>query len=116
MHIRTAAYSEPARECDDSPVAFEVDDLDEAERSGWSVLMRGRAHLDFAAPAGDARPRGLGGRATRPCGYGSRSRRSRVGRIHHGRLSALRAGGCLVAKIAAWVRLVSPSLASIEET
>ena len=24
--------------------------------------------------------------------------------------------GCLVAKIAAWVRLVSPSLASIEET
>ena len=56
MHVRTAAYSEAARECDDSPVAFEVDTFDEAERSGWSVLMRGHAHLDFAAPDGDHGP------------------------------------------------------------
>lgn len=49
VHIRTAAYSEAARECDDSPVAFEIDMFDEAERSGWSVLMRGHAHLDFGS-------------------------------------------------------------------
>jgi uncharacterized protein len=52
VYVRTAAYSEAARECDDSPVAFEVDTFDEAAHSGWSVLMRGRAHLDFGAPAG----------------------------------------------------------------
>lgn len=56
VHIRTAAYSEAARQCDDSPVAFEVDTFDEAARSGWSVLMRGHAHLDFAAPVGDHDP------------------------------------------------------------
>ena len=56
VHIRTAAYSQAARECDDSPVAFEIDTFDEAERSGWSVLMRGHAHLDFASPPGDHDP------------------------------------------------------------
>ncbi len=44
--VRTTAYSEMARECDDSPVAFEVDEVDGSARSGWSVLMRGRAHLE----------------------------------------------------------------------
>lgn len=47
VHVRTAAYSTIARECDDSQVAFEVDDLDEVSRTGWSVLMRGVAHLDY---------------------------------------------------------------------
>jgi hypothetical protein len=47
VHIRTAAYSQAARECDDSLVAFEVDTFDEDEQSGWSVLMHGHAHLDF---------------------------------------------------------------------
>jgi uncharacterized protein len=56
VHIRTAAYTEAARECDDSPVAFEVDTFDEAQRSGWSVLMRGHAHLDFAGTADDEQP------------------------------------------------------------
>ena len=41
MLVRTTAYSEVARECDDSPVAFEVDDVEESTQSGWSVLMRG---------------------------------------------------------------------------
>ena len=41
VHIRTAAYSALARECDDSAVAFEVDQFDAEHRSGWSVLMRG---------------------------------------------------------------------------
>jgi nitroimidazol reductase NimA-like FMN-containing flavoprotein (pyridoxamine 5'-phosphate oxidase superfamily) len=53
--VRTTAYSEAARECDDSPVAFEVDDVDAATRSGWSVLMRGRGHLE-CGPSGDAEP------------------------------------------------------------
>ena len=117
VRIRTAAYSEAARECDDSPVAFEVDTFDEAERSGWSVLMRGHAHLDFAAPVRRSRPRCLAGRLTEPAA-------PRRGRGDHWpadprrltRLSAAQDCGCLVAKIAAWVRLVSPSLASIEET
>jgi hypothetical protein len=36
-----------ARECDDSPVAFEIDDYDPEAHAGWSVLMRGHAHIDF---------------------------------------------------------------------
>jgi uncharacterized protein len=51
VHIRTAAYSVLARECDDSVVAFEVDAFDPETRSGWSVLMRGRAHLDYDGDA-----------------------------------------------------------------
>jgi hypothetical protein len=53
--VRTTAYSEISRECDDSPVAFEVDDIDTENRSGWSVLMRGRGHLEYGPP-GDAEP------------------------------------------------------------
>ena len=53
--VRTSAYSELTRECDDSPVAFEVDDVDASTRSGWSVLMRGRGHLE-CGPPGDAEP------------------------------------------------------------
>jgi uncharacterized protein len=67
VHIRTAAYSEAARQCDDSPVAFEVDTFDEAERSGWSVLMRGQSHIDYDEPFGeqDARPWAGGSRRLR---------------------------------------------------
>jgi hypothetical protein len=53
--VRTTAYSEVARQCDDSPVAFEVDDVDVSTRSGWSVLMRGRGHLQ-SGPLDDAEP------------------------------------------------------------
>jgi nitroimidazol reductase NimA-like FMN-containing flavoprotein (pyridoxamine 5'-phosphate oxidase superfamily) len=53
--LRTTAYSELARECDDSPIAFEVDDVDASTRSGWSVLMRGRGHLE-SGPSGDVEP------------------------------------------------------------
>jgi nitroimidazol reductase NimA-like FMN-containing flavoprotein (pyridoxamine 5'-phosphate oxidase superfamily) len=48
--VSTTAYSEVARECADSPVAFEIDELDEATRSGWSVLMRGRGRLESGPP------------------------------------------------------------------
>ncbi|CAN5121422.1 pyridoxamine 5'-phosphate oxidase family protein [soil metagenome] len=49
VRVRTAAYSALARECDDSPVAFEVDRYDPITRAGWSVLIRGHAHIDFDA-------------------------------------------------------------------
>jgi len=55
VHIRTAAYSALARECDDSPVSFQVDSFDPDTHSGWSVLMRGRAHVDFRG-TGPANP------------------------------------------------------------
>jgi hypothetical protein len=55
VHVRTTAYSELGRQCDDSPVAFEVDHVDVATRSGWSVLMRGRGHLEYG-PSHDAEP------------------------------------------------------------
>jgi hypothetical protein len=51
VHVRTAAYSVLARECDDSIVAFEVDSFDAGARTGWSVLFRGRARLVYGHPA-----------------------------------------------------------------
>ena len=55
--VNTAAYSSIARECDDQPVAFQVDELDPRTRSGWSVLVRGVAHIDYGgARAAGARP------------------------------------------------------------
>jgi nitroimidazol reductase NimA-like FMN-containing flavoprotein (pyridoxamine 5'-phosphate oxidase superfamily) len=56
VHVRTAAYSAQARECDDSPVAFEVDQFDAERRTGWSVVLRGRAHLRFGSAAADQQP------------------------------------------------------------
>jgi uncharacterized protein len=50
VHVRTAAYSELARECDDSKVAFEVDAFDPDSRLGWSVVMVGRASVGFVRP------------------------------------------------------------------
>ena len=61
LHIRTAAYSALAQQCDDSRVAFEVDAYDADSRIGWSVVMVGRAALGFAsagAPAPDVWPVG----------------------------------------------------------
>lgn len=45
--FRTSPYSAPARECDNLPVAFEVDEVDPFTRSGWSVLARGTARLVY---------------------------------------------------------------------
>lgn len=41
--IRTSAYSAMAEEVDESPIAVEVDDIDQESRTGWSVMLRGRA-------------------------------------------------------------------------
>jgi nitroimidazol reductase NimA-like FMN-containing flavoprotein (pyridoxamine 5'-phosphate oxidase superfamily) len=56
VRVRTPAYSAAARECDDSPVAFEVDTFDADEHTGWSVLMRGHAHLEYGEHAQDHAP------------------------------------------------------------
>jgi hypothetical protein len=50
VRVRTAAYSAPAQECDDSRVAFEVDAYDPDSRLGWSVIMAGRATVGFVQP------------------------------------------------------------------
>lgn len=52
--VRTTAYSAIARECDDQPVAYEADDLDAESRTGWSVLVRGRASIQWDAEPGEA--------------------------------------------------------------
>ncbi|HEX5086432.1 MAG TPA: pyridoxamine 5'-phosphate oxidase family protein [Nocardioides sp.] len=54
--IRTKAYSEAARECEDTMVAFQVDSFDEDTRQGWSVLMRGRAHFEYSSPSSEGGP------------------------------------------------------------
>jgi nitroimidazol reductase NimA-like FMN-containing flavoprotein (pyridoxamine 5'-phosphate oxidase superfamily) len=54
--IRTKAYSEAARECDDTMVAFQVDSFDEQAHQGWSVLVRGRAHFEYQSPTTDGDP------------------------------------------------------------
>jgi hypothetical protein len=54
--VRTKAYSEVARECDDSMVAFQVDSFDQEAQTGWSVLMRGRAHFEYQTPSADGDP------------------------------------------------------------
>lgn len=66
--IRTSAYSAMAEEVDESLLAVEMDDIDPQSHAGWSVMLRGRAHVfyhDEQAPeavrglrtwAGGARP------------------------------------------------------------
>ncbi len=51
--VRVTSYSSVARECDDSAVAFQVDEVDAEEHRGWSVLARGRASLIY--PGADDR-------------------------------------------------------------
>ncbi|CAB4710393.1 MAG: hypothetical protein F2667_07525 [Actinobacteria bacterium] len=47
IRVSTAAYSAVGREVDDSLVAFQADRIDTAARTGWSVLVRGRARIDY---------------------------------------------------------------------
>jgi nitroimidazol reductase NimA-like FMN-containing flavoprotein (pyridoxamine 5'-phosphate oxidase superfamily) len=41
--VATSAYSAMARSATGARVAFEIDDTDDYTRSGWSVVVRGRA-------------------------------------------------------------------------
>lgn len=52
LRVRTPAYSALVREADDQRVAVEVDGLDPATRTGWSVVARGRAEVRYDADAG----------------------------------------------------------------
>lgn len=47
--FRTTSHSSLSPEVDDLPVAFEIDDVDDFTRSGWSVLVRGTAHVVYDA-------------------------------------------------------------------
>ncbi len=56
--IATSAVNSLSAYATEGPVAFEVDDIDEFNETGWSVLVRGRAELvPFEElPAEDRRP------------------------------------------------------------
>lgn len=54
IDLRTHAYSAAAREVDDSPVSFQADQVDPVTRTGWSVLVHGRAAIDWAFGRVDA--------------------------------------------------------------
>ena len=56
LWIRTSAYVALVREADQSPVAVEVDLVDETARTGWSVLVRGTAHVRFPSDGGATPP------------------------------------------------------------
>ena len=43
--VATSATTQLARHASDAVVAFEVEDIDPAQRSGWSVLVRGRTEV-----------------------------------------------------------------------
>lgn len=63
IEVRTAAYSEAAHLSEDSAVTFQVDRIDPASRTGWSVLARGRVSFDWTygrveAPGVDVWPSG----------------------------------------------------------
>ncbi|WP_344631828.1 pyridoxamine 5'-phosphate oxidase family protein [Streptomyces glaucosporus] len=57
--LRTSAASRMARAVDGSVVAFEADSFDEAARTGWSVVVTGRAAL--VADPGEAGRLGAAG-------------------------------------------------------
>lgn len=56
LWLRTTAYSSLAQQIDDSPIAYEVDDLDDRTRAGWSVVVEGTAHLVYPGREGTDPP------------------------------------------------------------
>ncbi|WP_182523697.1 pyridoxamine 5'-phosphate oxidase family protein [Nocardioides dongkuii] len=56
LWIRTTAYAALAREADDSRVAVECDRFDDAGHTGWSVLVKGTAHLWYTGDDGTPPP------------------------------------------------------------
>ncbi len=54
--LRTTAYSQLTQEADESPVALEVDNIDDFSHGGWSVLVRGTAHLQWPGEAPEHPP------------------------------------------------------------
>lgn len=60
LYVRTAAYSAMVQKVDDERVAVQVDRIDEASHTGWSVLARGVAEVryDDGGPEPAPWPRG----------------------------------------------------------
>lgn len=56
IRIRTAAYSAMVQKADVERVAFQVDRIDEATHTGWSVLARGRAEVRYGEPDDEPGP------------------------------------------------------------
>ncbi|MCA1981872.1 pyridoxamine 5'-phosphate oxidase family protein [Nocardioides nematodiphilus] len=50
--IRISPYSLQGREIEDSRIAFEADQIDSHQRTGWSVLLRGHAAFDYRRDTG----------------------------------------------------------------
>ncbi|NBM19807.1 pyridoxamine 5'-phosphate oxidase family protein [Streptomyces sp. GC420] len=63
--LRTSARSELARAIDKTVVAFEADEVDAVEHSGWSVVVTGRAAV-VTDPAEHERLRRTGPRSWAP--------------------------------------------------
>ena len=82
--LRTSPYSLMARDCADRDVAFEVDDVDDLEHEGWSVLVQGRCTRDRIASDAPTPwvtgPRTLGLRITPHTVTGRRVSRQRAAR------------------------------------
>lgn len=56
IKIRTAAYSAMVQKADVERVAFQVDRIDDATHTGWSVLARGRAEVRYGEPEDGSGP------------------------------------------------------------
>lgn len=54
--IATTGYSSIARSATGARVAFEVDEIDAYTESGWSVVVRGRAHRESHLESSDNAP------------------------------------------------------------
>jgi hypothetical protein len=50
IYVRTSPYSALVREADDCQVAFQVDDIDPATRSGRTMMAQGRARIRYPGP------------------------------------------------------------------
>lgn len=75
VHFLTAEGTKLAAALRNSVVAFEVDDIDEAGHSGWSVLVVGEAHVVDGAEA----ERVMAGAGPEPWAPGARRRLVRIG-------------------------------------
>lgn len=49
--LHTTAYASMVQRVDEERIAFQVDHLEEADRTGWSVLAQGRAQVQYGRSA-----------------------------------------------------------------
>lgn len=75
VHFLTAAGTKLAAAVRGSVVAFEVDEIDETDHTGWSVLVVGEAHVVEGAESGPL----LGPGGPQPWAPGARHHLVRIG-------------------------------------